>query len=398
MIEKQTANDQSLKQNTPFQNNTDVNEAPVAIAVVGTSMISNTFIESVEQTSLAEVAGVFSRHTEKAKAYQKEHSTYKVWETYEDVLHDADVDALYIASPNAFHFTQAKEALEAKKHVLLEKPLTPTIQEAKTLVKIARDNNVVLQEAMRFMYDPGTEQLQEALKKIGPVRGGSFSFGKKSSRYDELLAGHITNIFCPRMAGGALMDTGVYPINAMVALFGEPSDVSSFAVTVNNAELVAKVGGDVSSCSIEGGAIPPVIDISGSAIFTYEDKTFTCSWTKCTDAYGENFGGGVIEGEQGTLRWTKIPEPNDIVIHYHDGRIENIKALCCPTSEASKGDVNNMKFEIEAFAKRVREVQITGRAASIPENQITEIVCGIIENIRLNSGVVFPSDKEHMHA
>ena len=200
------------------------------------------------------------------------------------------------------------------------------------------------------------------------------------------------------MAGGALMDTGVYPINAMVALFGEPSDVSSFAVTVNNAELVEKAGGDVSSCSIEEGAIPPVIDISGSAIFTYEDKTFTCSWTKCTDAYGENYGGGVIEGEQGTLRWTKIPEPSDVVIHYHDGRIENIKALRCPTSKASKGDVNNMKFEIEAFAKRVREAQIAGRAPSIPENQITEIVCGIIENIRLNSGVVFPSDKEQMHA
>lgn len=360
-------------------------------------MISNAFIESAEQTELLSIAGVFSRHVEKAEAYKEAHPSHTVWKTFEDLLDDPSVDALYIASPNAFHVEQATAAIEAKKHVLLEKPLAPTLREAKELVQLAQKNQVVLQEAMRFMYDPGTTQLQQALQKIGPIRGGSFSFGKKSSRYDELLAGHVTNIFCPRMAGGALMDTGVYPLNAMVALFGEPSDISSFSVTVNNAELVEKAGGDAISCSIEGGAIPPIIDIAGSAIFTYEDKTFTCSWTKCTDAYSGAFGGGVIEGENGTIRWSKIPEPSDLCIYYHDGTMETIDSPTCPESVASKGDVNNMKFEMEAFAKRVIETKETGVLPTIPENEITEIVCGIVENIRLNSGVVFPSDKDEIH-
>lgn len=379
-----------------------MSEKTTSIAVIGTSMISNTFIETVEQTGLVRVAGVFSRHVEKAEGYKKEHPEYSVWSTIEDLAADDSVDAVYIASPNAFHAAQAKQMMEAGKHVLLEKPLAPTIDEAKELIAYAEKSNVVLQEAMRFLYDPSAGAVKEALKKIGPVRSASFSFGKKSSRYDDLLAGKVTNIFCPRMAGGALMDTGVYPINAMVALFGEPSDLSSFCVTVNNAELVQNADGDPSVCSIEGGALPPIIDICGNAIFTYEDKVVSCGWTKCSDAYSSKFGGAVIEGEKGTLTWSKIPEPKDAIVYYHDGKVEALKDSfdfpSAPTSKASKGDVNNMKFEIDAFALRVQETQRTGRVPAIPENKVTEIVCGIVENIRLSSGVVFPCDARSMDA
>ncbi len=377
-----------------------MSEKPISIAVIGTSMISNTFIESIEQTDLAQVAGVFSRHVEKVEAYKEAHPAYKVWPTIEDLAADETVDAVYIASPNAFHAVQATQLMDAGKHVLLEKPMAPTIGQVKELIPCAAKNNVVLQEAMLFYYDPAAAAVKEALAKIGTVRSASFAFGRKSSRYDELLAGKVTNVFCPRMAGGALMDIGVYPISAMVALFGEPADVDSFSVTVNNAELVEKAGGDPASCSIEGGAVPPIIDICGRALFTYEDKVVSCAWTKCTDGYSDKFGGATVEGEKGTLTWSRISEPKDAVIYYHNGGVEELKDnyhfTPAPASKASKGDVNNMKFEIDAFARRVIEAQKTGKVPSVPENKITEIVAGIIENIRLNSAVVFPCDLQSM--
>jgi len=148
------------------------------------------------------------------------------------VLGDPGIDAIYVASPNSVHAAQAAQALRAGKHVLVEKPAVTDLADWDALVSLAAQNGVVVLEAIRTRFDPGLVAVAELLPTVGVLRKVSLRYEKRSSRYDQVLAGEVPNIFDPRFGGGALNDLGIYVIHALLSLLGPPDHVVAMNVPI----------------------------------------------------------------------------------------------------------------------------------------------------------------------
>ncbi len=137
-------------------------------------------------------------------------------------LLSADIDTVYVALPNHLHFSFARQAIAAGKHVILEKPATPTLAELEILEEEAQEQQVFLLEAMNIHATPAFRAIKEALPLLGTIRLINFQFCQYSSRYDDFLRDIIAPAFDPAAYGGALMDLNVYNLHAILALFGSP--------------------------------------------------------------------------------------------------------------------------------------------------------------------------------
>ena len=127
--------------------------------------------------------------------------------------------------PNNQHARYAKVALEAGKHVIVEKPMAVNALQAEELACLARRKKVFLFEAMTTQYLENYNKIRELLPRIGTVKLVQCNFSQYSSRYDAFCAGETPTSFDPARAGGALMDLNVYNISYVVGLFGEPNQV-----------------------------------------------------------------------------------------------------------------------------------------------------------------------------
>lgn len=344
-------------------------QAPVRFATIGTSMITGQFLEALAVVDGAELAGCYSRDADKAAAYAQEHRASKSWSSLDDVAKDPDVDAVYIASPNALHEEQALQMIAAGKSVLVEKPFCLSQSAAERVMKAARDKGVVAMEAMRLAHDPAYAQIREACGQLGRIRRASFHYGKYSSRYDLVLEGKQTNIFDPKMGTGALMDLGIYPINALVLLFGEPDDLAGFADTID-------VTGD-----------DDLIDLCGTAVFDYAHMVADVAYSKVTTDPSPC----TIEGEKATLVYSNVGSPEDARIVAHDGTVTEL-----PKRHRDNGtdhEVNNMEFEIRDFVGHVRADHWPEQA-----NRNTLVALGIMDALRVSEGVQFPGDDEDAFA
>lgn len=290
----------------------------IRLATIGTSMITGRFLEAVRETDGIEAAVVYSRDAERAAGYADEHGIGAASSDLDELLSSGDVDAVYVGSPNGLHVDQAGAAIRAGRHVFVEKPAAPTAAEFAGLVDEARESGVVVFEGMRNAYDPGMAEVRALLPRLGTIRRAAFTYCQRSSRYDRVLAGEQVNIFDPALAGGALLDLGVYCVSAMVDLFGEPETVRAVSVTIAT------------------GA-----DGTGSALLGYPGHVAEVSYSKITVSSRPS----EIQGELATLEIDRISEPSFLRLHGIDGSLEEID-LAPPE--------NNMRFEVQRFVELVR--------------------------------------------
>lgn len=267
----------------------------IRIATIGTSVITDAFIGAASRTPGIEVAAVSSRDAAKARAYADRLGVAESYAGLDALLADPRIDAVYVGSPNFAHGGQVAAAIEAGKHVLVEKPAVATAEEWDDLVERSRAAGVVLLEAMRTAYDPGIVALREWIATLGVLRRASFHYAKRSSRYDAVLAGETPNIFDPAMGGGALADLGVYGVHAAVLLFGEPLRVSA------------------SSVPIATGA-----DGAGLAVLEYPGLVVDVGYSKITSAARPS----EIQGEDATLLIDHLASPRRLTRIGLDGAEE----------------------------------------------------------------------------
>jgi predicted dehydrogenase len=192
----------------------------------------------------------------------------------EEMLRDPAIDMVYVASPNCFHYAQAKAALLAGKHVLCEKPFAPTVEEAQELVNIAKEKGLFLFEAITTAHHPHYSQVKQWLPQLGNLKTVICTFCQYSSRYPALLAGKASPVLDHAFAGGALMDINLYNIHFVVGLFGRPQAVQYYP---NRHETG--------------------VDTSGLLILEYPD--FVCQCVGAKDSAAAN--GVQIIGEDGYM-------------------------------------------------------------------------------------------------
>ncbi len=148
------------------------------IGIVGCGRIANRFIPESKFVSGVNVSGVFNPHMDSAKSFADRHSLEFASDNYSDFL--SHIDAVYVASPHLSHYEYAKQALENGKHVLCEKPMTLTPLSTADLYQTAKDNGLVLLEAIKTAYCPGFTHLISLVKSgaIGTIKDVDATFTK----------------------------------------------------------------------------------------------------------------------------------------------------------------------------------------------------------------------------
>jgi len=201
------------------------------------------------------VAAVGSRSLDRAEEFAGRFGIPTAYGSYAELVADPALDVIYVATPHSAHYDDARLALEAGKHVLLEKPFTVTERQAAVLVELAASSGLVILEAMWTRYLPHMLRLREiiAAGTIGDVRIVIADHSQKLPSDP----GHRIND--PELAGGALLDLGIYPVSFAWDIFGQPTSVlasSTPTATGVDAETHILLGFDggghaVLSCSLD---------------------------------------------------------------------------------------------------------------------------------------------------
>ncbi|MBB1158701.1 MULTISPECIES: Gfo/Idh/MocA family protein [Amycolatopsis] len=174
--------------------------------LLATGTIAAEFAAGVEQSRHGVLAAAASRTAERARDFATRYEIPKAYGSYEELLADPDVDAVYVATPHAQHEEWAIRAAEAGKHVLCEKPLTLTAADAEKVIDAARRNDVFLMEAFMYRLHPQTRRLVELIESgaIGEVRAVDVTFSFDSDENDAARLGD------PALGGGGILDVGCY--------------------------------------------------------------------------------------------------------------------------------------------------------------------------------------------
>ena len=322
-------------------------------AVIGTGWIAGSYIQGAARTGHWELAAVYSRKKETGLAFGEKYGVSTVYTNLEE-LAASDIPAVYIASPNAFHYEQSRMMLEAGKHVICEKPITVTPEGYEELRELAAKKGLIYMEAIMMLHQPHLRAVEDALQKIGKVTSARLDFCQLSSKYPAYLRGELPNIFNPQMATGSLMDLGIYCVYPAAAWFGMPESITAKA-----------------------DFLPTGADISCTAILSYPDFQAVLQNNK----NAQSRLGSEIMGEEGTLVLPSISQLTEAVLYDKAGTPTPI------TGSAEKDAL--MGNEAADFYR-----YITDPAGSREEyekaGELAFQVSSVMEQIRRQAGISFP--------
>jgi len=197
-------------------------EAPVRLGIIGTGGILARFLPGAQRSRAIDVAAVASRDCERARAYAADHGIRKAHDSYDALLADPDLDAVYIPLPNAMHHPWTMRSLSAGKHVICEKPYSTVAAEVEAAQDLADASGLVLTEGFMWRHGPHALRLVEELPRIGELRTIRTTFSFQIESEDDIRLSR-------ELAGGSLMDVGTYCVSACRLLAGrEP--VAAFGV------------------------------------------------------------------------------------------------------------------------------------------------------------------------
>lgn len=326
----------------------------IRFGVIGTSSITDEFIRCASLHGEFFLQAVYSRTEEQGRAFADKHGAKNVFINLEEMAQSNLIDAVYIASPNSLHASQAILFMSHGKHVLCEKPLASNLKEVSLMVEASKEYQVLLMEALKTTFLPNFQAIKQNIHKIGTVRKFFSNFCQYSSRYDEYKAGKILNAFNPALSNGSIMDIGVYCIYPAVYLFGKPERVSANAIMLNSG-----------------------IDGAGSIILHYSEMEVIISHSKITNSVAIN----EIQGEKGVIVINKMSTPKQVSIIYRDG-----------SSEELQQDQSNdfMFYEVQEFISLIKNNKIE---STINSFQLSLDVIEIMDECRRQIGLRFPADE-----
>ncbi|MBG9447702.1 Gfo/Idh/MocA family protein [Cytobacillus firmus] len=325
----------------------------VRFGVVGTNWITERFLKAALQAEDFQLTAVYSRTEEKAKEFAGKYGVKRTFTDLQTMAASGEIDAVYIASPNSLHAEQSILFMKNNVHVLCEKPIASNTKELTSMIAAARENNVLLMEALKSSFMPNFLAVKENLHKIGKVRRYFASYCQYSSRYDAYRQGTVLNAFNPDFSNGSLMDIGIYCVYPLVALFGKPEEIKA------------------AGYMLESG-----VDGEGSMVLKYPDMDAVIMYSKITDSSLP----AEIQGEEGNIVIDRISAPEKVELHYRNGEREDL-------TQDQLSD--SMYYEAKEF---IRLVQAGKTESDINSHANSMITMEIIEEARRQIGVIYPAD------
>ena len=188
--------------------------------ILSTSSIAPRFVKAVREAKAGEIVAISSRTLEKATEKATIWNIPKAYGSHEELLADQSVDVVYISSVNSEHYSLAKLALEAGKHVVCEKPCTTTAEHTKELFALARDKGLFLMEAEKMLFLPTISEVKQRIEsgELGQIYMAELSHSFPAS-YNSWM-------FDASLGGGTLLSSGIYAVQLLLWLFGDIKSIT----------------------------------------------------------------------------------------------------------------------------------------------------------------------------
>ncbi|MBI9102204.1 MAG: Gfo/Idh/MocA family oxidoreductase [Spirochaetales bacterium] len=319
------------------------------IGILGCGNIATKMAKTVNLMDGINLYGVASRSLEKAEEFAKTYKSNKAFGSYDELLSDDKIDLVYIAVPHSHHYQLIKDALNHNKNVLCEKAFTANSTMAREVLKMAKDKNLLLAEAIYTRYLPTRKIISNIITSgvLGNIASVDSNLGYNIHDVERIRE--------KSLAGGALLDLGVYPINFTLMFFGTKIK------TIESSVIFDKASG---------------VDGQENVSLIYENGMLA---TFRTTIYTNLNRRGVINGDRGHLEITNINNPEAIKLY--DENYTLIKEYEIPVQ------LTGFKYEVQecldCIAKGVIE------APSMPHSEIIRVM-DICDNLRDSWNYHFP--------
>lgn len=307
--------------------------------------------DTVRQMRDVELYAAASRTEEKAREFARQYGAVKYYGSYEALMEDAEVELIYIATPNHLHYQQARACIQHGKPVLLEKPFTLNERQAQALIDQAEMHQVFLCEAMWVRFMPLMRQLKKEIEagRIGEVTAVTADIGydlKEKERLNRL-----------DMGGGALLDVGVYPVTFALQILGKEIDnISTSMVRMDS--------------GVDAQEFVNLVYTSGAAAGLY------ATMLSNTDKQGKIYGtdGFIIV---------------DDINNYSCYRVYNAKGELLETVERPE-QISGLEYEVQACVDAIRD-----RRLECPQmlHSDTLFLMRVLDAVRRIWGMQFPQEE-----
>ncbi len=320
----------------------------INIGIIGSGFIVPVFIGAGKQFDVFHLKAIWGRHEEKLLNFKEEVDYYTT--DLEKIMSDEDIDVIYVALPNKLHYEYALKALEHDKHVIMEKPFTVYHSEARKLIALAKKKGKIIFEAIPSGYSVPYREAREHLSELGEIRLIVCNFSQYSRRYDKFKSGIVLPAFDKKLAGGALMDLGVYNVRFVISAFGMPKNV------------------EYRPNKIKG------VDTSGVLILDYGKFKAVCIAAK--DCKAESYG--LIQGDQGYLRCnTTTSRAADLTLRFNDGRELRF-------TQQEQGEFASWSYQLQEFIEIYEHMDLE---KAWEYNELTLIETKVIEKALKSAGL-----------
>jgi D-xylose 1-dehydrogenase (NADP+, D-xylono-1,5-lactone-forming) len=330
--------------------------SPLRIGILSTANIARAYCKAIAGQTAFRVVAVASRDRTKAAAFARDEKIDTVHGSYEALLADPNVDAIYNPLPNSLHAAWTIKAVEHGKHVLCEKPLALSVADARAMYAAASRHNVHLVEGYPYLSQPHVQKLRALLaeRAIGDLKlinamFGAFQFDLANIRFNAALG------------GGSLWDMGSYPMSLVRVVAGrKPIAVQALAApTPTGVDYTTSI-----NMAFDGGLIASVTSSMAGAYHRY----------------------ALISGDQGTIETTylnhpPIGGPAELVVRR--GRM-----VTDPVERIAVQDGNGFLAETVSFADMVRNGPSRWNGATPQESiDIAEMLAAVAESVRTGKRV-----------
>ncbi|MFC5664233.1 Gfo/Idh/MocA family protein [Kitasatospora misakiensis] len=222
--DRPVVSDEAARITLPAPRTPSPREAPsLNWGVIAPGWIAGAFVEALQKYTEQRVVAVGSRDTGRARAFADRFGIPRAYGSYAELVEDAEVDIVYVASPHSGHFEHAMLAVEAGRHVLVEKAFTRNAREAEELIEAARKRGVFLMEAMWTRFLPHVDVVRQVVESglLGELQTVVADHGQR------MEPDPASRLYAPELAGGALLDLGIYPVSFASMVLGEFTSVTA---------------------------------------------------------------------------------------------------------------------------------------------------------------------------
>lgn len=327
------------------------------LGIVGAGYIAGVMADTVRrlnETGNNEVRlyAIASRTKEKADAFAQKYGIEKSYGSYQDLYEDRDVDLVYIATPHSSHYEDAQNCLNHGKHVLCEKAFTVNARQAERLFTLAEEKKLLITEAIWTRYQP--------MRKIIKDEVDSGIIGQPmvlTANLGFAIAG-IKRLALPELAGGALLDVGIYPLNFAEMVFGQPDSVEGSCV-------MTKAG----------------VDLTDSMTLEWFDSgrmaVLNASAAGISDQYG------IIHGTTGFIVVDKVLNPQSLKVFDSERRL--IREVKGPAQ------LTGYEYEVLETADCINRGLL--ECPSMPHSDTIHMM-NVMDSLRMQFGLKYPHEIE----